>query len=192
MTNHIEDLQQIDFSFRPVIAPKPPEEIDEDDPMSRLQSVAYCSLNYSMHGDGISVDVDVSDSGYRYVVYPDDYNLDEDPDGEVSVESENPLTLGELLLLIETPIYSGMWIHSPFSCYWYVALDGEETSDDMIEGVEFTSGLYPDLPKFYKILESHFLAISHVRGVLPDEEEWMQLVVSVIKEGIHRSEAQRA
>ena len=177
------DFSDIDFSFRPVIHPKPPEEIDEDDPLSRLQSAAYCWLGYSMHGDGVSVDVDVSESGFKYIVYADDLDLDEFPDGEVSEESETPLTLGELLLLIETPIYDGMWIHSPFSCYWFEALDGEPLPVDTITAVEISSEVYPDLPKFYTILNNHFVWICRETGALPDQEEWMKMVMDVIEVG---------
>ena len=58
---------------------------------------------YLMHREGIWVDVDVSGIGYRYITYSDDLDLDEFPDGEVAEESDVPLTLGEPLLLIETP-----------------------------------------------------------------------------------------
>lgn len=177
------DLSDIDFSFRPVIHPKPLEEIDEDYTLSRLQSVAYCWLGYSMHGDGVSVDVDISEGRYKYIVYADDMDMEEFPDGEVSEESGVPLSLGELLLLIETPIYEDMWIHSPFSCYWYEALDGEPLPVSTMKTIEISSDFYPDLPKFYTILNDHFVSICRETGALPNQEEWMEMVADVIEIG---------
>jgi hypothetical protein len=176
------DFAGIDFAFRPVIHPKPIEEIDEDDPMSKLQSAAYCWLSYSMHGDGIAVEVEVNDTGYRYIVCPDDMDLEEFPDGEVSEESTSPLSLGELLLLIETPLNDGdYWEHSPFSRYWYAALEDGGQPADAVRDVEVTSELYPDLPRFYEILGKHFVALCNEGGGPPDETEWMEMVVDSIQ-----------
>lgn len=181
MTTDLPDFSSVDFSFRPVIAPKPPEEIDEDDPMSRFHDVAYCSLNSSMHWDGISVDVDVSGSGYRYVIYSDDLDLDEFPDGEVAEESDVPLTLGELLVLIETPIRDEYcWYHSPFSCYWFDSLEDGAEPADAVESVEVSSEMYPELHKFYEILGARFVAMCSESGGMPDKDKWMEIVEACI------------
>lgn len=180
----VPEYKIVDLKYRPVLHRRPAGDIDDDDPTSRLIDVAYCWLGYSMHGDGISVGVEVTDNGFKYVVYPDDWDWNESPDGSISEESELPMSLGELLLFLETPIYDGMWIHAPFSYYWFDAVDGRPFPIDAINDVEYSSDVYPGFATFYKALQQRFISICNETGEPPDQDEWSELVLNVIAEGL--------
>jgi len=175
------DFSDIDFEFRPVIAPVPPDEVDEDDPFSRYTEVAGINLGYAIYGDYMSVYCDVTDGTYTYFVADENHDQSDGPFGDkVSSPEDRPFTLLELIDFLESywegePTV-GLYIHT--SLEEYSTFPIENWSDVTVE-----SSVYPQLGEFYNRLAKHLIAWVNNSQEIPDQQTVVEVVNEVV-EGI--------
>jgi hypothetical protein len=175
-TSNSPKFSNIDFSFRPVVSPIPPDVIDEDDPFTSHHDVAKICFS-TMLGDYMTVYCHHDGDHYTYFLGCEEYDQSDGPFGDHMVTVDKPMSMAEIIRLLETHEEGAPAI----SMFIYSSL--EENGNVPINAgsdVEVFSEVYPQLGEFYSVLTTLIIDWVNERGEFPGEEELIEFVGKVV------------